>query len=157
MVLVSGERMDTNISSEIAGLAKLSRQQLLELWWKVYKKPAPAGFRREFLIPFISYRIQEIAYGGLKPATRSELRRIARGLEKDYSAPPLSVRSKAKRGTRFVRVWRGETHEATAVASGYEYRGKSYRSLSHIARLITGTQWSGPAFFGLRKKNPSDR
>ena len=143
--------MATDIPAQIAELPTLSRQQLLDLWQKHYGKPAPAGIRRELLIPFLAYRIQENAYGGLKPSTRSELRRIARGLENSATTSARMIRRRLKAGTRIFREWRGETHEVIATDSGYEYRGKSYRSLSRIARLITGTQWSGPAFFGLRQ------
>jgi hypothetical protein len=106
------------------------------------------------LIPFLAYRIQEKAYGGLKPSTRSELRRIARELEKSKDSPNLKVRSRAKTGSRVYREWRGETHEVTVTGDGYEYRGLAFRSLSQIARKITGVRWSGPAFFGLNSARP---
>ncbi|WP_414648594.1 DUF2924 domain-containing protein, partial [Edaphobacter sp.] len=70
--------MGSNISGQIAKLHALSRQQLLDLWQKLYRRPAPPGIRRELMVPFLAYRMQEDAYGGLKPSTRSELRRIAR-------------------------------------------------------------------------------
>lgn len=125
----------------------MTRSQLLDLWHEVHRKAAPAGIRREILIPFLAYRIQENAYGGLKPLVRAELRRIAQRLE---SNPKAHLgRSRLKAGTRILRQWRGETHEVFATESGYKYRGASYRSLSQIARRLTGTQWSGPAFFGI--------
>lgn len=142
--------MGPDISAQIAQLPTLSRQELLELWQKHYRKAPPTGFRRELLIPFLAYKIQENAYGGLKPSTRSELRRIARSLEQSTGSFKTAIHSKIKPGTRLLRQWRGETHEVTANESGYDYRGKNYRSLSQIAREITGTPWSGPAFFGLR-------
>jgi Protein of unknown function (DUF2924) len=146
-----GGKMDSDISKQIARLPTLPRQQLLELWQKEYRKPAPEGLRREILVPFLAYRIQENAYGGLKPSFLSELRRIARSLERRLGSPSAVVRFKTKTGTRLLREWDGETHEVVATESGYEYRGQPYKSLSQIARKITGTQWSGPAFFGLRK------
>jgi hypothetical protein len=141
--------MDLDIPAQLAQLPSFSRQQLLELWQKLYQKAAPQGIRRELLIPFLAYRIQEKAYGGLKPSTRSELRRIARELEKFKDSPNLKVRSRTKTGTRIYREWRGETHEVTVAGAGYEYRGLVFRSLSQIARKITGVRWSGPAFFRL--------
>lgn len=127
----------------------MSRPQLLELWQKVYGRAAPEGLRREQLVPFLAYRIQENAHGGLKPSTLSELRRIAQGLEKPGGSTESKSRMKMKSGTRLIRQWRGETHEIGATESGFEYRGTTYRSLSEIARKITGTRWSGPAFFKL--------
>lgn len=108
----------------------------------------PPGIRREILIPFLSYRIQENAYGGLKPSVRTELRRIAESLKANPSG--LRGRSRIKPGSRILRRWRGEMHEVIAEESGFKYRGASYQSLSQIARRVTGTRWSGPAFFGLK-------
>ena len=135
-------------------MGSLSRPQLLELWLKVYGRAAPEGLRRELLVPFLAYRIQENALGGLKPSTISELRRIARDLEKPGGSIESRSRSKIKSGTRLIRQWRGEGHEVGATESGFEYRGITYRSLSEIARKITGTRWSGPAFFKLNGAKP---
>lgn len=146
--------MDPAISTQIAQLPSFSRKQLLELWQKLYQKTAPKGLRRELLIPFLAYRIQERAYGGLKTSTRSELRRIARDCEKSKNSPNLKLRSKAKTGTRIYRDWRGETHEVIVTEAGYEYRGLAFGSLSNIARKITGVRWSGPAFFRLNGARP---
>jgi hypothetical protein len=138
----------SNVSQQIAKLPGLSRQHLLNLWRKVYGG-APPGIRRELMVPFLAYRMQEQIHGELTTATRTELRRIARGLEKPGGSIESRSRPKIKPGTRLIRQWRGEIHEVTVGESGLEYRGTSYRSLSEIARKITGTRWSGPAFFGL--------
>ncbi len=141
--------MGANIPAQIAKLRALPRQQLLEIWQKVYRRAAPEGIRRELLVPFLAYRIQEIAHGGLKPSTLSELRRIARGFEEPGGSTKSRSRTRIKSGTLLIREWRGEAHEVGVAESGYEYRGTTYQSLSEIARKITGTRWSGPAFFGL--------
>jgi Protein of unknown function (DUF2924) len=141
--------VDPDISTQIVQLRAFSREQLLELWQKLYRRPAPHGIRRELMVPFLAYRIQENAYGGLKPSTRSELRRIARDLKKSTASPEVRIRPKIKSGTRILRQWRGETHEVVVTESGYEYRESGYHSLSEIARKITGVRWSGPAFFRL--------
>jgi len=143
--------MGANISSQISQLRSFSRQQLLELWQKLYGKASPPEIRRELMVPFLAYRMQEKQYGGLKASTRSELRRIAREL--DRPSRELRVRSRIKPGTRLCRRWRGKMHEIFVTESGYEYLGARYRSLSEVARKITGTRWSGPAFFGRRKTN----
>ena len=142
--------MDLNISSQVSRLRSLSRRRLLELWQELYGKASPPKIRRELIIPFLAYRMQERQYGGLKTSTRSELRRIARSLE-GRPSDKLRVRTRIKPGTRLCRRWHGKMHEIFVTESGYEYLGVGYRSLSEVARKITGTHWSGPAFFGLKK------
>jgi hypothetical protein len=145
--------MEAAISKQIAQLYGLSRKELLDMWQELYRRAAPDGIRRELMVPFLAYRIQENAYGGLKPATRAELRRIARSLERSTASPELRIQPKIKSGTTILRQWRRETHEVLVTESGYEYRGASFKSLSQIARAITGTKWSGPLFFGLKKRS----
>jgi hypothetical protein len=147
--------MSASMAGQIAQLRTFSRQQLLDMWQKLYQRAAPPGIRRELLIPLLAYRMQEHAYGGLKSSARSELRRIARDLERSSGSTRLILRPKMKAGTRLLREWRGQTHEVIATESGYEYRGVSYRSLSEIARKVTGTRWSGPAFFDLKNAKPA--
>jgi hypothetical protein len=141
--------MEADISKKIAQLPGFSRQQLLDLWQKLYRRAAPPGIRRELMVPFLAYRIQENAYGGLKPSTLFQLRRIARDLEKSAGSPEIKIQPKLKAGTRIFREWHGDTHEVVVAEMGYEYRGVGYRSLSEIARKVTGARWSGPAFFRL--------
>lgn len=145
--------MDTGIAGQITQLPALSRRELLDMWERLYGRAAPRGIRREILVPFLAYRMQEHAYGGLKSSTRSELRRVARALDKAAGSTKLILRPKIKAGTRLLRQWRGQMHEVFVTEFGYEYRGVGYRSLSQIARKVTGTQWSGPAFFGLKDTN----
>lgn len=142
--------MGLDITEQLAQLRSMSRQQLLDLWEKCYQKPAPTGFKRDLMVPFLAYRIQENAFGGLKSSTRSQLRGIARRMENSSASKQHICHPRIKSGTRILRKWRGETHEVVVTESGYEYRQTGYKSLSEIARKITGTRWSGPAFFGLR-------
>jgi hypothetical protein len=149
--------MAPQIPNQIAKLRVLSRSELLDLWRELYKKAAPQGIRREILVPFLAYKIQENAYGGLKPKVVAELRRIAKALDRSRTSTNPPIRTRLKTGTRLFREWRGHTHEVFVTDSGYEYSGAGYRSLSEIARKITGTRWSGPAFFGLKRaKSVSD-
>src|ERR1700730_8176315 len=97
------DRMGANISNGIAQLSGFSRQQLLDLWHKLYGRNAPPGIRRELMVPFLAYRLQEKAYGGLKPATRSKLIRIARALEQAPSKNHLILQPGTKPGTRLFR------------------------------------------------------
>jgi Protein of unknown function (DUF2924) len=147
--------MQSDVSLQIAKLHSLSRQELLQWWQRSFGTPAATGLRREILIPFLAYRLQENESGGLQPATRRELARIARNLETAASGKP-SVRKKIKLGTRLYRRWRGDMHEVLVVQDGFEYRGDGYASLSMIANKITGTRWSGPAFFGLNTTTAAD-
>jgi hypothetical protein len=144
--------MAAEITAEIARLATLSRPELVDLWHKLYGRVAPPGIRRTVLVPFLAYRLQEKAYGGLKPSTCTELRRIARALEKGSYPAGTTLRPRIKAGTRILRQWKGKSIEVTVTESGFECGRKNYRSLSQIARKITGTRWSGPAFFGLRSR-----
>ena len=145
--------MASAIPDQIVKLRALSRSELLDLWQKLYRRAAPQGVRREILVPFLAYRIQEIAYGGLKPEAVAEIRRIAKALNRNRPSKDSLIRTRLKAGTRLFRQWRGYTHEVFVTESGYEYGGVGYRSLSEIARKITGTRWSGSAFFGLKKIN----
>ena len=144
----------THIESALAGLPRMSRLQLLEKWRELYGQPAP-HIRREIMIPFLAYRIQERAFGGLQLSTRAELRRIARTLEVPAGSGKPALETRTKPGTRLIRHWRGKIHEVLVTKLGFEHNETLYKSLSPIARKITGTSWSGPAFFGLRKQSPS--
>jgi hypothetical protein len=146
-----------DVSKQIAGLRGLSRADLAALWERLFKKLAPSGIRREFLVPFLAYKIQENAYGGLGSRTRAELRRIAKDVENSQASSGQPSRVKMKTGMRLLREWRGQMHEVLVTESGYEYRGTSYRSLSELARTITGTRWSGPAFFKLDRATSETR
>ena len=146
-----------DVSKQIATLRGLSRSDLAALWQRLFKKPAPPGIRREFLVPFLAYKIQENAYGGLGPRSRAELRRIAKDVENSQASSGRPNRVQMKTGMRLLREWRGQLHEVLVTESGYEYRGTHYRSLSELARKITGTRWSGPAFFKLDKASSETR
>jgi hypothetical protein len=113
--------------------------------------PAHPRLRRNLMIPILAYRIQENAYGGLKPHTLRRLQKLAANLEQDRKAPIL-LTPQLKPGTKLLRQWQGEMHEVLVANEGFEYRGKRYESLSEIARQVTSTRWSGPLFFGLKKK-----
>lgn len=139
-------------TAQIKEIRSLARQRLIELWSGLFGKAPAPGIRREIMIPLLAYKIQENAYGSLKPSTRAELRRIAKTLERRGKSNGLSMPQRLKPGVLLSRHWHGQVHEIVVSGMGYEYRGKTYRSLSEIARTITGTRWSGPAFFGLKRK-----
>ena len=137
---------------EIGGLADLDLSALRQRWRELYGCEPPVRMSRELLIQAIAYRMQEMALGGLPRPARLKLAGSSDGLAK-AAKPRATTRRRIKAGTRFLREWQGRTHEVTATEDGrFRYAGASYRSLSQIARLITGTRWSGPAFFGLTEK-----
>ncbi len=143
--------MSPKTSIEIGGLSDLDLPALRQHWRELYGSEPPVRMSRELLIQAIAYRIQEKMFGGLSRAARIEL---AAGREASAGAKSSRAKTqhRVKPGTRFLREWQGLTYEVTATADGgFLYRGGAYRSLSEIARQITGTRWSGPAFFGLRQ------
>jgi hypothetical protein len=115
----------------------------------LYDTEPPPRISRELLTRAIACRLQEREFGGLAPAARRLLERVAGDLSSHRAKPNLA--RKAAPGTLLIREWRGKAHQVTVHNDGVVYRGKRYRSLSEVARLITGTRWSGPLFFGLRK------
>ena len=143
------------VLKQIAVLYEMDRQQLRERWWELTGKAAP-NYNREYLIKRLAYRIQEIAYGGLSEHAKTMMTTVLQEAGYDEQTVEPS-RGQGKRtalpvvGTRLVREWNGERYEVTVTEHGYEFGGRCYQSLSAIAKLITGTQWNGPAFFGLRK------
>jgi hypothetical protein len=122
----------------------------VSLWQELFAKPPHPKLRRELMVPILAYRIQENACGGLKLSTRKRLQKLAEEVTRNRETP-LPVTPQLKASTKLLRQWQGELHEVMVADEGFRYRGKRYESLSEIAREITGTRWSGPAFFGLKQ------
>lgn len=140
----------TSVDDAIAELDKLQLPDLRARWLHLHRQEAPLRMSRQLLIQAIAYRLQERSLGKLPRDIERSLDQHGRG----SSHRPASMKFRPKAGTRFLREWQGRTHEViTADDGSYLYRGKGYKSLSHIAREITGTRWSGPAFFGLKKRS----
>ncbi|MDO8588415.1 MAG: DUF2924 domain-containing protein, partial [Armatimonadota bacterium] len=140
-----------SIANEIATLDSLPVKELKNRWRLLYGSEPPIGVSRELLTRAIAYRIQEQAFGGLKPATRKLLERLATDAAEGRPLR-LGPAAPATAGTVLMREWQGATHEVKVLDNGVLYRRTRYRSLSEVARLITGVRWSGPLFFGLRKR-----
>ena len=140
-----------NVDAEITAIDQLGIAALRERWREIYGTEASARLGSEFLKRALAFHLQEQMLGGLSRQTRLRLKALEKrpaGARADRSrlASPASV----KTGTRFLREWKGVTHEVTAIETGqFVYRGIVYRSLSVIAREITGTHQSGPRFFGI--------
>ncbi len=141
--------IQAKLNQQLEALPKMERKALQALWQRLFRKPPNPSLRREVLIPILAYRLQEVAWGGMNASTEKRLRDLAISGPADGQSNPLL---RPKPGTHFVREWQGELHEVTVLPDGYEYKDHIYRSLSEIARAITGTRWSGPAFFGLHSR-----
>jgi hypothetical protein len=142
--------MPADLTARLAQLSSMKKVELWALWKQLFKRTAPPHIRRELFIRILAFRIQEQAHGGLSAETRKRLRDLARQFAVNPTAEIPGI-SRIKPGTRLIREWRGQSHHVTVLERGYSYAGKRYSSLSQIARLITGTRWSGPLFFGLKK------
>ena len=137
------------LARELASLPQLDTSALKEHWRKLYGTEPPYRFSHRLLAYSVAYRMQEKALGGLKSVTRRLLTRVADEAASGHVVSIGAV-SKARPGTRLLREWHGTTHEVILLDDGVLFRGKRHRSLSEVARIITGSRWSGPAFFGLK-------
>jgi hypothetical protein len=147
--------MKPDLEAQLSRLPSLETIQLRKLWQDLFPNPPHPKLRRELMIPILAYRLQEKALGGLKPSTARRLRAIADEVMSGKKSP-ASIQLAPRPGTRMVRQWRGKLHEVITVESGFLYGGEKFRSLSEIARAITGARWSGPAFFGLKKRKTEE-
>ena len=128
------------MQAQLEDLKLLTREQLARRWKECFGVPAPHLSRSEILRQAIAWHLQTKALGGL---TLQEKRQIQSGVSK--------AATQTSSGSRLIRVWQGKTHQVTVLDSGYLYEDKTWKSLSAIAKHITGTPWSGPVFFGLKK------
>ena len=142
---------EEKLAAEIAALQFLDVAQLKARWRSLYGTEAPSRFSRDLLMRTVACHMQERALGGLKLTTRRTLRRVAAAA---YAENPLKMepRRKLEAGSVLIREWGGVKYQVRVLDSGFSFRGQRYRSLSAVARLITGSHWSGPLFFGLKKR-----
>ena len=134
------DRTRNSVLRQMALLQSMSLEQLREKWLDLYGEEPPQ-YKKQFLIKLLAYRIQELFYGGLSEQAKVHLQQAAK---EDPVATILP-------GTRLVRVWNDRRYEVIVLADGYEFEGRTFRSLSAVAREITGTRWNGKVFFGLKK------
>lgn len=140
---------------QIQMLEALDLEGLRALWEQHFKKAPINRLSRDLLIRALAWQLQADAYGGLNKATaRERATQVATLLSTGSVSETRSAAYKA--GTKLIREWQGRIHEVIVLDDGYVWSGSRYRSLSEIARCITGTRWSGPRFFGL-EKSPSKR
>ena len=134
------------VDGQIAELLHRSTHELRLAWRQLHRTEPPQGLSRDLLIRALAHQLQEQSYGGTGRALRRRLQALTG--ERGGSFDPGAV---LKTGTTLVRQWRGHTHAVLVRDDGFEYEGQPYRSLSVIAKRITGAHWSGPRFFGLTK------
>ena len=144
--------MSETVLAQVAALKTTPTHELKAQWRELFGKEPPP-FNRPYIESRLAYRIQELAFGGLKPETVRRLRELGEALD---GGNVVMRRTRVDQdrpiaGTRLIREWQGIEHTVTVLTEGYEHQGRPYKSLSAVARAITGTRWNGPLFFGLRR------
>ncbi|MEP6604533.1 MAG: DUF2924 domain-containing protein [Nitrosospira sp.] len=143
--------MSKQVLADLASLATTSTPQLRVRWRKLFESEPPQ-YNRKFLESRLAYRIQELAFGGLKPATVERLQALGEELD---GGKPTRRKIRGDRdlvsGTILKREWHGVEQTVLVTRGGYEWQGRPYKSLSAVARAITGGRWNGWMFFGLKK------
>ncbi len=144
--------MADNVLARLAALKMMSAPELKSRWRELFETEPPP-YNRRFLESRLAYRIQELAYGGLKPETIERLEALGEQLD-GGNVVTRRIRGDGRpvAGTRLVREWKGVEHCVTVCDDGYEYQGRPFQSLSAVARAITGTRWNGWTFFGLKNQ-----
>ena len=142
--------MTDPVLARLTALKTTPTPKLREQWRLLFDKEPPP-FNRQYIESRLAYRIQELAYGGLKPETVRRLERLGEELDGGSKAKRHTrVDNRPISGTRLIREYQGVEYCVTVRDQDFEYQGRPYKSLSAIARAITGTPWSGPVFFGLK-------
>ena len=140
------------VLARIAALKTTPTPDLKKQWLQLFDSPPPP-YNRRFLESRLAYRIQELAFGGLKPETVAHLEKLGEQLDGGKIAV-RRVRGDDRPivGTRLIREYQGVEHCVTVMVDGYEWQGRPFKSLSAIARAVTGTRWNGWTFFGLKNR-----
>lgn len=145
--------MHSNIIAQLNALHGKPAAELKSLWKELYGTEPPP-FNKVYFIKRLAYRIQELVYGVDSRTLEKRLETYARqhmDIQGVVIKRPKTSNDRPIAGTRLMREYDGEEHHVTVLHHGFDYRGRRYKSLSAIARTITGTQWSGPVFFGLKR------
>jgi hypothetical protein len=155
---VAKKAIRLSLGDEIAHLRDLDLHSLRARWKSMLRQQPPSHLPRHLLLAVLAYQLQADELGDLDPATARLLRQIA------SSGDPIEAsrltdgfgrrRTELKPGTILMREWNAQTHRVMVVDEGFAWNGKTYDSLSKVAFAITGTNWNGPRFFGLRDKIP---
>lgn len=148
---------DASVVAQLAALRKMSVVELKQRWETLFGTPAPNN-SRSYLEVRLGNRIQELMLGGLSRDTRRVLDLLVKELEgKNTRKAIMTDPRKPIPGTRLLREWDGAEHSVTVLRDGFDWQGRKFKSLSAVARAITGTQWNGYRFFGLREAGRDPR
>ena len=148
---------DASVLAQLAGLGSMTVNELKTKWEALFAAAAPNN-SRAYLELRLAYRIQELTYGGLTRETRRTLDLLADEVEGKIGRKTIIADSRNPVvGTRLLREWDGVEHTVTVMKDGFDWQGRRFKSLSAVARAITGTQWNGYRFFGLREARRHDR
>lgn len=142
--------MTLDIEPEIRDLEGLNLGRLRTKWKSLFDRDPPPCRSTDILRRLLATRIQEQAFGGLLPDTQSKIKKLSRAISRN-GRHLLPSTLTLKPGIVLTREWQGVIHKVHVLKEGFEYEGSHFKSLSEVARRITGTRWSGPLFFGLRK------
>jgi hypothetical protein len=146
--------MHDSVLAQLAALPEKTTPELRQLWRDLFDSEPPP-FNKPFLIRRLAHRVQELAYGGLSARAQAKLKVLIEDEDARLKGKqPVRKGDRPIVGTRLIREWQGVEHTVTVLDDGFEYEGRRYKSLSAIARAITGTRWNGPLFFGLRNHAP---
>ena len=148
---------DASVVAQLTALQKMSVVELKQRWEALFGTPAPNN-SRSYLEVRLGNRIQELMLGGLSRDTRRVLDLLVKELEgKNTRKAIMTDPRKPIPGTRLLREWDGAEHSVTVLRDGFDWQGRKFKSLSAVARAITGTQWNGYRFFGLREAGRDPR
>jgi DUF2924 family protein len=147
--------MTDSVLAQLAALKTAPVADLKQKWRDLFEREPPP-YNRRFLESRLAYRIQELAYGGLSEETLERLDALADELEGKKTRRNSLLNNRPIAGTQLIREWNGIEHRVTVRNSDFEYQGRPFKSLSAVAKHITGTQWNGLVFFGLKntRKRP---
>ena len=138
---------DLSLKFNLKNFTKLELQQK---WFEVFRTNAPMHLNKTYLIKHIIWQME---YGGLPASVQKQIDKLVEQYTKTKILNPKDIKKIQKFevtiGTRFIREFKGEKHEVTALSKGFDYNNKTYKSLSAIANKITGTRWNGKKFFGV--------
>jgi DUF2924 family protein len=146
-----------SLENQLEQLKQMRPEELRKRWQTLFGSAPVPGLRSSLMVQAIARRLQEKAIGGLKPATQQLLQKVAEDASAGRKVTATTKQIQPRPGTVLVREWHGSKHQVSVLEEGFLYHSKRYGSLSQIAGLITGTQWSGPLFFGLKSRNEHSR
>jgi hypothetical protein len=145
-----------DVARKLRTISVASVQDLKGRWQALTGSSPPSCLSRDLLMRAVADQLQEAALGGLPPDAKRRLGSLVRAVQAGQATGTSAAAGlRLKPGTRLVRTWRGQTHTVQVLESGFEHQGRRYSSLSQIAGAITGTNWSGPRFFGLAQRRRS--